>query len=171
MFSKRLVPDLDRSAAAAYFAEQQDIILVYLFGSMARGQADRFSDIDIAVLLDDKSSVEQFLARQLEIMGEMEKAARGEVQIVLLNQATPLLAFQVVRDGKLLHQRSRAERIAFEVGAMRQYADIKPMLDFFNREMLKRIEEDGLGRRKRNSERTLETARRVHERLERAAKR
>jgi hypothetical protein len=50
--------------------------------------------------------------------------AKLEVQLTLLNHAPPLLAYQVIREGVLLHQ--------FQVKAMKEYFDVQPMLAFHN---------------------------------------
>jgi hypothetical protein len=116
---------LDRQAMASYLAQQGDVIVAYLFGSIARGQASH------------------------------------------LNCASLLLAYHAVRDGVLLYERKRPERIAFEVRTLKLYFDAKPLLAFHNQALLKQIREVGLdGRAKRHS-RTLETAERIRDRLAR----
>jgi predicted nucleotidyltransferase len=162
---------IDIEAIAAYFAGQPDLVAAYLFGSAARGQADRLSDVDIAVLFDARLGAEESVERQLRIMGDLETHANREVQVVVLNRATPLLAYQAVEHGVLLYERSRAERIDFEVLTRRVYFDEKYWLDFHSQSLLRDIKEVGLsGRRKRRGG-TLEAARRVHRRLTRAAER
>ena len=42
-----------KPALEAYFAALDDVVLAYLFGSYARGQAGPLSDVDVAVLLND----------------------------------------------------------------------------------------------------------------------
>ncbi len=83
---------IDIEAMAAYFAGKSDVVAAYLFGSAARGQADRLSDVDIAVLLDARLGAEESVERQLCIMGDLEDYASREVQVVVLNRAAPLLA-------------------------------------------------------------------------------
>jgi predicted nucleotidyltransferase len=162
---------IDVEAIAAYFAGQADVAAAYLFGSAARGQADRLSDVDIAVLLDAPAEAEENVERQLRLMGDLEEYANREVQVVVLNRAAPLLAYQVVRHGILLYERSRAERISFEVLTRRVYFDLKPWLDFHTQSLLRDIEEVGLSGRRKHRGGTLEAARRVHQRLARATER
>jgi uncharacterized protein len=144
-----------------YFSRQPDVIVAYLFGSVARGQETRLSDVDIAVLLDPMTEPEAVLDRQITRLTDLEQMARLEVQLTLLNHAPPLLAYQVIREGVLLHQRSEAERVAFQVKAMKEYFDVQPMLAFHNDALRQRIREDGLGRRRTGSLRTLEAAERI----------
>lgn len=162
---------VDAEAVAAYLADQPDIVAAYLFGSVARGRADKLSDVDIALLFDERLGVEEGVERQLILVSELAGYADREVQVVVLNRAAPLLAYQVVRHGILLYERSRAERIAFEVRTRKVYFDLRPWLDFHSQALLRDITEVGLrGRRKRRGG-TLEAARRVHRRLAGATER
>ena len=42
---------IDLEAIQSYFAGQPEVVVAYLFGSVARGRANHLSDVDIAVLL------------------------------------------------------------------------------------------------------------------------
>ena len=117
---------------AEYFGRQPDVVVAYLFGSVARGQATPLSDVDIAVLLDPTAKPEAVLDRQITLLTELTQLAEMEVQLTLLNDVPPLLAYEVIREGILLHQRSGAERVAFQVKAMKEYFDVQPMLAFYN---------------------------------------
>lgn len=152
-----------------YLSQQPGIVVAYLFGSLARKQGGPHSDVDIAVLLDPTLSRVELVERQLQLTLALDDMHHRPVQVTLLNNAQPLLAFQVVRDGQLLYQRDEMERIDFEVRIMKVYSDLKPMLDFHGQALLKRIQEVGLGRRETDSSRTLEAARRVRERLKTAS--
>lgn len=157
--------DLDTDQLMAYLAGQPDVVIVYLFGSVARGQADRLSDVDLAVLLDESLGIEQRLQRQLSLMADLTNCSEREVQVALLNQASPLLAYQVITDGILLYERDRAERIAFEVNARRTYFDWKPWEDYHTQALFEDIKEVGLSGRGTCRGSALETARRIHQRL------
>jgi predicted nucleotidyltransferase len=154
-------------AMAAYLAGQPDVVAAYLFGSVARGQADRLSDVDIAVLFDAGLEAEESVERQLRLMGDLEAYTHREVQVVVLNRAPPLLAYQAVWHGILLYERSRLERIDFEVRARRVYFDFKPWLDFHTQALLKDIQEVGLSERRKRPGGALEAARGLYQRLKR----
>jgi predicted nucleotidyltransferase len=162
---------IDIDAIAAYFARQPDVAAAYLFGSAARGQADQLSDVDIAVLLDARLGVEESVERQLRIMSDLEEYSSREVQVVVLNRAAPLLVYQAIQHGILLYERSREERIDFEVLTRRVYFDLKPRLDFHSRSLLRDIKEVGLSGRKKRRGGALEAARRVRRRLTRDGER
>jgi len=161
----QMLSEIDIQRIKNYLSKQPDVILAYLFGSVARGKADSLSDIVFAVLLEDGLSPETYLERQLQILIDLDQLTKQNAQVILLNRASPMLAYQVIRDGGLLFERSREEKANFEVIALKRYFDIKPMLAYFNQALNRRIKEEGLGRRKRRSASALEAARRVHERL------
>jgi predicted nucleotidyltransferase len=165
MNQKRLAADLNLSGIQAYLTEQPDIVLAYLFGSVARGEEGELSDVDFAILLESGSDRETRLERQIKYFVELDQMISRDVQIVLLNDATPMLAYEVVRDGVLLYERNQQERVDFVVLAMKRYFDVKPMLDFFNQVVIQHIKEEGLGQRKRSPARALKAARRVHKRF------
>ncbi len=158
-------PQVDLAGLATYFAGQADVIAAYLFGSLARGQAGPMSDVDIAVLLDASMDDEAIVERQLELMMALDRFADREVQVVILNRAAPPLAYQVIRDGRLLFERSRAERVAFEVRTMKLYFDLQPMLAEQNRALLTRIQEGSFGKRGHRDSRAIDAARGIHSRL------
>ena len=157
----------DLNAISTYFAGRPEVVVAYLFGSVARGPANALSDVNIAVLLDagidERTSVEV----QLQFMIDLDDYAHRDVQVTILNRAPPLLACQVIRYGKLLHERSRGERIDFEVRARKIYFDVKPMLEFFNQVAIQRIKErsDGTVARTSRHSRTLKAAEWLHQRL------
>lgn len=164
------MPD-EHSEVKDYIRAQRDIVVVYLFGSVARGRAIAQSDLDIAVLLADGLDPEATVDRQIHLTSDLSRFSDREVQVTILNRASPMLAYQVVRDGQLLFERSQHERVAFEVNAMKRYFDVKPMLEFHSVQLRQRIQEVGLGRRSRRAERALEAAERIRERLARATDR
>ncbi|MGQ9583942.1 MAG: type VII toxin-antitoxin system MntA family adenylyltransferase antitoxin [Anaerolineae bacterium] len=163
---KQSAPRVDQGGMCTYFATQSDVVVAYLFGSVAQGRANAQSDVDVAVLLEGDLSEHAFVERQLDLMLALDNYADREVQVTLLNRASPLLAYQVTRYGVLLYERDRLERLAFEVRAMKVYFDVKPMLDFFTRVAIERIKERGhepTARTKR-ARRTLAAVERIRQR-------
>jgi len=161
-------PQVDMEAMRAYFTQQPDIVVAYLFGSVARGRAHHLSDVDVAVLFAPEVTLEVSVERQIQLMGDLEAFADREVQVTVLNRATPLLAYEVIRGGVLLHERHTEERVTFEVRTMKIYFDLQPMYYQQDQLLSKQIKEEGLGKRRRHTD-LLEVARRIHERLAGAA--
>ena len=114
----------------AYFAAQAAIVLAYLYGSQARGQANPLSDVDIAVLLDGQPDSGQCFDARLKLIGDLEQLLHtNEVDVAILNQTPPALSYRVLRDGLILFCRERDQMIAFRVRTINEYLDFKPILE------------------------------------------
>ena len=139
------IPHVDSAGMARFFAQQPEVVVAYLFGSVARGQADAASDVDIAILLDHRIGSRRFGKLQLRYMMQLGDLCQGEPDIVILNHAPPLLQDQVIRYGRAVYERSHRERIAYEVKALSLYFDVKPMLDQQLQMVFDELKEGGLG--------------------------
>jgi predicted nucleotidyltransferase len=123
------------------FAER-GVVLAYLFGSQAEGKAGPLSDVDIAILLGPHVAREQWFQVQLDLMGAlMSLFHRDDVDVVILNQATPVLAHEVVRSGQILHEARPGTRADFELATLRRYVDTEPLRRLQDRRLLERVEE------------------------------
>ena len=70
---------------------------------------------------------------------------RTDVQLVILNQAPPLLAHRVLSQGTLVFERSRAARVRFQVHTASRYADMVPALERYVRRLKQDVREGRLG--------------------------
>jgi uncharacterized protein len=104
-----------------------DVVAAYLFGSVARGESTRDSDVDVAVLLDPPPP-SQLGALPQRLEDALERSLRTPVQIVVLNTAPADLVHRVLRDGVILLDRDRAARVRFEVARRNEYFDLQPIL-------------------------------------------
>jgi len=139
---------VDEAGLADFLSTQPDVVAAYLFGSLAEGRATPHSDVDTAILLAEASDPTIVGDRQLQLMGELERFADREVDVVMLNTAPPVLQHQVLRHGRLLYERDRRTRVDFEVRAGQVYADLQPMRDFFRRALFQEIREGRFGGRR-----------------------
>ena len=102
--------------------EFPDVELAVTFGSTARGEATRGSDVDIGVQLKDES---------LEVLSRLEvllgRAVGREVEVVSLGESPPLLRFEIARDGKLLVERRPHAWADFRARAMVDWWDWAPL--------------------------------------------
>lgn len=144
-----LPPAIHANALLAYLDEQADVVAAYIFGSHAEGRAHTRSDIDIAILLQQRDDIDYF-DRRLTLMSALEDFADAETDVVVLNSAPPLLQHQILKHGRLFYERDRAARVEFSVRAMQRYADLKAMYDMFNNDVLRKIKEVGLSGRRRH---------------------
>ena len=108
--------------------EKNGVVLAYLFGSQAEGTAGPLSDVDIAVLLGPEVPRERWGDVQIDLIGDLTSLFhRNDVDVVILNRATPLLAWEVVRYGQRIYEPDPGVRVDFETAAFRRYVDTKPL--------------------------------------------
>jgi hypothetical protein len=111
-------------------ARRRDVIAAYVFGSVAAGRARPDSDLDVAVLIDPRTRRGDALTRRLQLMADLGAAVgRSDVDVVILNDAPPLLAHRVLSQGRLVFDRSRAARVRFQVRTAARYLDFVPVLE------------------------------------------
>lgn len=118
------------------------VVLAYIFGSQAEGKARPLSDVDIAVLLGPRVAREQWFQVQLDLTNElMDLFHRNDVDVVILNQATPVLAHEVIRFGQVLYEARPGTRVNFELAALRRYVDTEPLRRLQDHRLLEHVEE------------------------------
>lgn len=108
---------------AFFEADPRGAIAVYLFGSVARGEATADSDVDVGILfaVDPPATLD---TPQLALEGQLERLLRVPVQAIALNRASADLVHRVLRDGRLVLDHDRAARIRFEIRSRNQYFDM-----------------------------------------------
>jgi predicted nucleotidyltransferase len=77
-----------------------EVLEAYLFGSWARGQAQPHIDVDVAVYLDESKLPQLPYGYEAELGAACISAlGSNRVDIVVLNDASPMLYYRVLRDG------------------------------------------------------------------------
>ena len=107
---------------AERLAKDLRVSAVYGFGSRARGESGPRSDVDLAVLLtsDEPLSLREEVRLRAEVVEELR---RDHVDLVILNQAPPLLAYEVVAAGCRLFSRDEEASDDFEARTAMRWLD------------------------------------------------
>jgi hypothetical protein len=104
------------------------VLLAYVFGSQARGEAGPLSDVDVAVLFAPNLNKTDRFRRVIAVANELSVILqRDDVQVIDLNDASPLLRDRVYYDGQALFCPDDAVRVRFETTALRDYVDTAPL--------------------------------------------
>jgi predicted nucleotidyltransferase len=148
------VPPIDSAARErlARALDREGVVAAMLIGSQARGGAGPLSDVDLAVWHDPGLDPAARLQLQLALSAAAARAlGTDEVDVVLLNGATPLMRQRAIRDagGRRLVERDPKARVRFEARALLDYLDTKPLRAEMARGLRRRIEEDRFGRRRK----------------------
>ncbi len=106
-----------------------EIIFAYLFGSVATKKANTLSDIDLAIYLDPNyRHRKQGYGYQSELIAELSSLLSAPVDVVILNKASTILKYQVIKNGVLIFSRCNKTRREFHEKTIRHYLDLKPLL-------------------------------------------
>lgn len=99
-------------------AQKYHLKLILLFGSQVKGPVTPESDVDIAVLGDINFNFKKILF----LSNDLEKILNKEIDLALLNTASPFLKFQVAKNSQLLYGKNR-DYAKFKIHAFSEYAD------------------------------------------------
>lgn len=143
------LPALDADALGRLAAalDRAGVVAAMLIGSQARGNPGPLSDVDVAVWHDPGLDPPSAFRLQLELAAAAGHAlGTGEVDLVMLNRAPPLLRHRAIRDARLLVERDPVARVRLDARALLDYLDTKPLRAEMSRGLRKRIREGRFGR-------------------------
>jgi len=123
-----------RTALSGYFESHRDlgVASVYLFGSHAEGRAHRESDVDVGVLLDwDRHPAPRDRFEMRVRLGSdlISATSCNEVDVVVLNDAPPLLGRKIIYDGLRVYLGDPAADHAYVRDVQIRAADLEPWLN------------------------------------------
>lgn len=94
-----------------YFAQEQEIVLAFLFGSRGKGSKRAFSDWDIAVYFRPYQYAELETKKEYPqehvVWREVENILQSEADLLVLNRAAASLVFSVLDSGVALSIKDR----------------------------------------------------------------
>ena len=130
---------LDGDALVARLADalepRAEVLEAYLFGSHGRGKARACSDIDVAVYIEPARAEQAVAGRghwgyQAALTSDLMLAlGTNRIDIVILNDAPPLLYHRVLRDGVRILSRDLRATTTRAGQALSRYFDFVPFLD------------------------------------------
>lgn len=123
-----------------YFSPIEEVITVYLFGSLVKGKDNKNSDIDIALLFLNKISTQTRFDKKLQFISDLEKIFCRKVDIVDLNEADLYFIHQVMLSKKIILDKDINYRVSFEVSRRKSYFDRKPFYNLYHACALKSFE-------------------------------
>lgn len=126
-----LLESLRRRAASL-----PEVRLAVLFGSTARGEARRRSDVDLGLSVTPDSSV---VRRRAE--AELSRATAQPLHVVFLDEAPPLLRFEIAKEGVLVFQQQDDLWRIFKERAIKDWWDWAPYHRILTAAAVRRLRE------------------------------
>ncbi len=114
-----------------YFKMHPEVEVAYVFGSLARGRMNPLSDIDIALLIDRDRIKEKIYpyGYKSEILADLVQLLKtNNVDLVILDEANPLLRHRILYFGKIIYSQDERKRIKFQIDTINRYNDYKYLL-------------------------------------------
>lgn len=107
-------------------ADKYGLRLVLLFGSQARGEAKKGSDIDIAILAPKRLTEEEIIYLNYEFTNILPI---DRVDLVDLHGAPPLLMKQIADSAEIIYNINSYDFQNFQIYAAKLYAEARPLFD------------------------------------------
>jgi len=111
-----------------YFKDRPEIEFAYIFGSMVSGRINALSDIDIAIFLDRRKIKKELYpyGYKAQILTDLMKLLKtNNVDLVVFDEANPLLCHRVLYFGKLIYVKNEKKRVQFQISTIDKYNDFK----------------------------------------------
>lgn len=129
-----MVIKLKEEELKSYFAQEDDVEFVLVFGSVVSGKDSPLSDIDIAVYFQNEKDILAMGERQIEITCAVMRICKlNRVDIVVLNLANPFLRFQVVKYGRLFYAKNEKAFYRFKAASFGLYQATKPLYELYDK--------------------------------------
>jgi len=106
-----------------YLSGLANVAVAFLFGSQLGGNVHPESDVDIAILFTSGNVPTNDM--QLALKDRLSRILKSEADVVVLNNASPIIKMQVLKNGKKIIERDRRAYVHFFVRTVNEYDDLK----------------------------------------------
>lgn len=117
------------------FSKFKDIKATYLFGSHAEDRENKYSDLDIGLVLNDGYNP----VLKLDILTKLTENNFENIDIVILNQANPLIKYEVIKNNKLIYKQDSFDASSYYSLVVRTFLDFRSYLDVQRHYLKERI--------------------------------
>jgi hypothetical protein len=104
-----------------FASAHNNIVAVYVFGSVATGRSRSKSDLDIAIMIRGKICGDERIAYETDLSNMLGR----DVDLVVFGQSGALLQHQILKNGQLVYESDPKERVRQEVIARSEYLDTR----------------------------------------------
>ena len=107
---------------------EPDVLAVYLFGSQVGGFAGKESDLDMAVVVKDKRSLNEL--DFLRLLGSIHFPKNLDLCVVD-NTSSPFFLFEIISQGKRIYEKNEDEVTPFEAVVLKSYYDTRHLRNIY----------------------------------------
>ncbi len=113
-----------------HISNYPEINAAYFFGSYVSGKYTPMSDIDIALLLNDRIEVNRIYSIIFHLSSKIFEIYSITADIKILNNITDLpFLFDVLSSGHLIYERDKYMHCLFVEKTLQSYQDFKPLYE------------------------------------------
>ena len=138
--------EVDFDKVGDFLKQHKDILFALVFGSAAKKEMNKLSDVDIGIYTAD----EMPLLEIGKIVVGLEKIVKKKVDLVVLNdlfKRKPNFAFQLVSSSRLLFTGDEDALVDFKRNVFLYYLDAKPLIDMMKASLDRRLKAGRFGER------------------------
>ena len=138
---------MDIESIKNYLYERDEIIFAYLYGSFAKETNNKLSDIDIAIYIDENEKPpSSYFGYRSDLISEIQKYNKKEIDLVILNDVSISIAYNVFKEGKLLFTKSKKIKTNFHEKIINKYLDFLPLFEVQEKYLKNSIKKGTFGR-------------------------
>jgi predicted nucleotidyltransferase len=127
------------SRISEFFKSEENVLLAYIYGSFIHAQT--VQDVDLGIVCkEDKILPATYPFTLSNRMEEYIKPYKLEVDIKLLNEMPSWFRFNILKKGLCIYNKDKLRQIHFEKNTVREYLDLKPQMEFYNKNLLRKIQ-------------------------------
>lgn len=126
--------------------QKYKVVLAFVFGSTTKGKLTKLSDLDLAILLDKSVSDKKCFQIRLLLLDSLGKIIKSRpLDVIVLNEAPPLLAQAVATRGKVIYCQDENLKSSFQRKTLKNYDDAIYLRKVYYRYLEDRVRTNHLG--------------------------
>ncbi len=124
---------------------KKPISLAFLFGSRIQGNVNKFSDYDIAILIEEdfyqKNNINPpiIFSLKMDLLDELFRFFKSEnVDLIILNEAPIFLQYKIIRYSKLIFSPDLNSLYRFKAQVVSEFLDFSSIFNFYCKSLHKK---------------------------------
>jgi len=115
----------------------EDVVALFFFGGLSRGEIKPLSDLDLGLLLKNDSNPKKLFERELALIGIIAgELGTEEFDLIILNTAPLRFSHQILRNGKRIFVKDPHQLVDFQEKVVKEYLDFIHYRGDFDRTFL-----------------------------------